>query len=119
MTEVYAVVCNDKCDCGYASGQHTIAMYKVYKDAENHAMRLNEKEVAEWNKHREQAIQELEWCLENNTWTIPSGVFRWINGYSCGVLKRTIEQLNNDYDRYTEESKIFHVVCHEVLHDMS
>jgi len=115
MTEVYAVVCNDTCDCGWASGQHTIAMYRDLAAAENHAMELNARERAEWDKRREQAIQELEWCLENNTWTIPSGVFQWINGYSCGVLKRTREELDRDYDRYTEGSQVFLVVCHEVI----
>lgn len=113
--EIYAVVCNDKCDCGYASGQHIIAMYRDLEAAENHATDLNAKEVAEWDKRRSQALQELEWCLENNTWTIPSGVFPWINGYSCGVLFRSRKELDRDYDRYTEGAKVFRVVCREVM----
>lgn len=113
--EIYAVICNDRCDCGHASGQHTVAIYKDASLADAHAKRLNDKEVAEWNKHREQAIQELEWCLRNDTWTIPSGVFPWINGYSCGVLRRTREELDQTYDRYTEGSQIFRVVSHEVV----
>lgn len=113
--EIYVVMYRDRCDCGHASGEHIVGIFAEYSKALTKAEELNQKEVSGWKSREQEAIQELDWCLENNTWVIPSGVFPWIQGYSCGVLKRTREELKKDYAMYIQNAQNYKVKSYNVL----
>ena len=112
--EIYAVMYRDRCDCGHASGEHIVGMFAQHSKALIKAQELNEKEAAGWRRREQEAIQELDWCLKNDTWVIPSGIFSWIQGYSCGVLERTHEELKKNYAEYIENAQVYKVKLYNI-----
>jgi len=112
--EIYAVMYRDQCDCGHASGKHIVGLFAEMKKALTKAQELNQKESDEWRAREQQAIEELEWCLKNNTWVIPGGTFPW-QGHSCSILKRTHEELKKKYAEYIENAQVYIVKNYKLL----
>lgn len=106
--EIYVVIYQDKCNCGHA--EHIVGIFAEKAKALTKAEELNQKESDEWRAREQEAIEELEWCLKNNTWVIPSGTFPWVRGYSSHILKRTHEQLKKDYAKYIENAQSYKVI---------